>query len=186
MIAEVIAAVIVGVFALGLVLEPLIRSQGGPQGEVDFLEEADPDDTPRGVALAALKEIEFDRATGKLSDTDYHLLNTQYTARALEATREEERDAANRPARGLSPEISRSPEGIEAIIAAKVQAIRSASTGSNQGMTCPVDGPRPESDAIFCSTCGLRLPTGATCGGCHAPVPVDAHFCEVCGKKLAA
>jgi hypothetical protein len=31
------------------------------------------------MALAALKEIEFDRETGKLSDADYELLKTRYT-----------------------------------------------------------------------------------------------------------
>ena len=36
-------------------------------------------------AYAALKEAEFDRQTGKLSDEDYRLLREKYEARALEA-----------------------------------------------------------------------------------------------------
>ena len=34
-------------------------------------EPEDLEETPKGIALAALREIEFDRATGKLSDEDY-------------------------------------------------------------------------------------------------------------------
>ena len=38
-------------------------------------------------AIDALREIEFDRATGKLSDTDYASLKASYTQRAIEAMR---------------------------------------------------------------------------------------------------
>ena len=48
-------------------------------------EPLDPEETPKGVALAALKEIEFDRETGKLSDVDYEFLKSKYTGQALEA-----------------------------------------------------------------------------------------------------
>lgn len=36
-------------------------------------------------AYAAIKEAEFDRQMGKLTDEDYHLLREKYEARALEA-----------------------------------------------------------------------------------------------------
>src|SRR5439155_18632511 len=51
----------------------------------------DPEDdmSPQTVALRALKEIEFDRATGKLSDADYEQLKAKYTAEALAAMRGE-------------------------------------------------------------------------------------------------
>jgi hypothetical protein len=39
-------------------------------------------------------------------------------------------------------------------------AIRSYRATRRAGGTCPVCGPRPESDAVFCSNCGRRL--GAT------------------------
>ena len=38
-------------------------------------------------AVAALREIEFDRETGKLSDADYAELRTRYTEEALVAMR---------------------------------------------------------------------------------------------------
>jgi hypothetical protein len=36
-------------------------------------------------------------------------------------------------------------------------AVRSYRAARGSGGACPVCGPRPESDAIFCSTCGRRL-----------------------------
>ncbi len=51
---------------------------GGP--ERDTAEVEDP-------AIQALREIEFDRATGKLSDADYETLKASYTRRALASLR---------------------------------------------------------------------------------------------------
>lgn len=181
MIAEIVAALIVGVFALALVLEPLLR--GRRPAEV-MLELPDPEDTPRGMALAALREIEFDRATGKLSDIDYATLKSQYTGIALQAMRaEEQASAENLAASGAG---SGAPGAVEAIIAAKVRALRSAPPSAGEpGTACPTCGPRPESDALFCSTCGNRVPTGSACAGCGASQPPGARFCEACGVRQA-
>jgi hypothetical protein len=101
-----------------------------------------------------LKEIEFDLATGKLSDTDFALLKRKFTAEAVAAINED---------RG---------------VAAAAVAVGSAK------VACPACGPRPESDAIFCSTCGRLLST-SVCAGCgHALVP-GVKFCEDCGRKAA-
>jgi hypothetical protein len=127
-------------------------------------EPVDPEETPKGIALAALKEIEFDRETGKLSEMDYEFLKAKYTSAALEALRLDSEEA--------SGTVS---DGVEAMIAAKVRALRSASamppsdTPANLPATsqvpplasapaCRTCGPRPEPDAVFCSTCGRRLP----------------------------
>ena len=133
MLLEVLAAALVGVAALWLVLQPLLRPQ---RMTAAIIEPLDPEETPRGIALAALKEIDFDRETGKLSDGDYELLRAKYTRVALEALRTE--------AAGVTP------DAIEAMVAARVRKIHSAETQAH----CTTCGPRPESDAIFCSTCG--------------------------------
>ena len=119
-------------FVLRPILHPEIAGSGtGEAGSVDEGEDPDDDLSPRAVALRALKEIEFDRATGKLSDADYHVLHGKYTAEALAALRG---DAG----RGTGDESARP-------IAAST---RPASPVPRP--VCPVDGPRPESDAEFC------------------------------------
>jgi hypothetical protein len=119
-------------------------------------------------AIVALREIEFDRVTGKLSDADYVELKSRYTARALQAMRA--RDAASELASGASPD-----DTIEAAVAAYRERMRS----------CPGCGPRPEPDAVYCSNCGRYLP--GACEGCGASVTQSgATFCASCGRQLAA
>ena len=71
MLAETLAAALVGLLALFVVLRPLIWPA---PPEAPVFEPVEQEETPRGVALLALKEIEFDRETGKLSDEDYRFL----------------------------------------------------------------------------------------------------------------
>lgn len=177
MILEIIAALVVGAFALALVVEPMLRSGRPASSPLDL---PDLEETPRGIALAALREIEFDRETGKLSDTDYTDLKQQYTQAAVHAMR-----AEDRVAEAATPEIpGATPDAVEAIISAKVRALRSVQPGAGT-RACPSCGPRPEADADFCSNCGNRLPTGAVCAGCGAALAPDAKFCESCGSKQA-
>ena len=81
---EVLAAALVGLAAVWLVLQPLVLPG---RARTPVYEPPDPEETPKGVALAALKEIEFDRETGKLSDEDYAFLKGKYTGVALDALR---------------------------------------------------------------------------------------------------
>jgi hypothetical protein len=113
-------------------------------------------------AVIALREIEFDRATGKLSDSDYAELRTRYTERALDAMRQA--DAA--PA---------ADDPVEAVVLAYRARLKA----------CVECGPRPEPDAIYCSNCGRYLP--GLCAGCGATVnEPGAAFCASCGRRLAA
>ena len=170
MLAETLAAALVGLLALYLVLRPLIWP---PPPTSPVFEPVEQEETPRGVALLALKDIEFDRETGKLSDEDYRFLKDKYTARAIEAMRAEEGTNA--------------PDEVEALIAHRVRALRSAAASAPPGApACPTCGPRPEPDAAFCSTCGGRLPAPATCTHCGRVLTADSRFCESCGSRVAA
>jgi hypothetical protein len=56
-------------------------------------------DARRRVALAALKDVEYDRAAGKLDDADYLEIRGRLEIEALEALRAAEQDAP--PAAGI-------------------------------------------------------------------------------------
>ena len=169
---EAVVAALVGLAAVWLVLQPLLHPN---RVSPAVFEPLDLDETPKGIALAALKEIEFDRETGKLSDADYDFLKAEYTAMALDALRKEQ--------------AGRASDDLEAIIAAKVRSLRSASatTPSDTSIpACSTCGPRPEADAVFCSNCGHRLPTSQACGRCGAALVPGSRFCEGCGRPVAA
>lgn len=116
-------------------------------------------------AVVALREIEFDRATGKLSDGDYAELHARYTGRALDAMRQGSGGTA----------ASTGEDAVEAAVLAFKARLKE----------CGDCGPRPEPDAVYCSTCGRYLPGAcASCG--HAITEPAAAFCTVCGQQLAA
>ena len=128
---------------------------------------------PREDAVAALREIEFDRATGKLSDDDYASLRTRYTEMALADMRADDSAAAV-----ASAPVAESADPLDAVEAA-VRRQR------EQLVECATCGPRPELDALYCSDCGRYLPE--RCAGCGAAVAeVGARFCAECGNTLAA
>ncbi len=129
-------------------------------------------------AVAALREIEFDRETGKLSDSDYAELKTRYTREALAELRAADaREAPTAPV--FTPvavlSIDESADPVEA-------AIRRARENQR---SCGVCGPRPEPDATYCSSCGRYLP--GACAKCGTSVDlVGSRFCSGCGDQLAA
>jgi double zinc ribbon protein len=139
--------------AVAFVLYPLLVA-GRPR-----VAEA-PEEIPGSTAVEALREIEFDRQTGKLSDADYASLKASYTERALAELRTE-------------------PEAVPDPVEALVLGFRA------QRRTCTEHGARPESDAAYCSECGRYL--AGACPTCGAAITEPAaRFCAGCGNALAA
>jgi hypothetical protein len=142
-ITEVVAAGLVGALLLWMVAQPMLQPSMTVPEDLDL---PDPEETPRGQALLALKEIEFDRATGKLSDSDYEFLKAKYTTAAL---------AAIEPAReNLQAHClvhgPRAESG--AIFCAECGA--GLVNGTNHCISC---GFAVTSDAVFCPGCGVRV-----------------------------
>lgn len=156
---ELALGTLLAIGALAVVLYPIFagtvftRSRAVP---------APPTGAAEQDAVVALREIEFDRATGKLSDSDYAELHSRYTQRALDAMRG-----------GVSGAGGDDPA--EAAVLAYRARLR----------LCSTCGPRPEPDAIYCSTCGHYLP--GACASCGAVVSESgAAYCTACGRQLAA
>ena len=121
-----------------------------------------PSETAESDAVVALREIEFDRETGKLSDSDYEELRARYMDRALVAMRRNDVRA----------------EGADPVEAA-VLAFRA------RMKECATCGPRLEPDAIYCSNCGRYL--AGSCAHCGSAVEEPASaYCASCGSELAA
>jgi ribosomal protein L40E len=171
---ELIAGVVVALVAVGMVLEPLIsprraRVADSALDETDFVD-IEESESPKIQALLALKEIEFDRATGKLSEDDYAALKAKYAKVALDAI-----DAEDRAEAGGTGDAAE-------------ELIRQAA----QAKICPGCGPRPEADAAFCSECGGKLSApgctakkdGSFCTNCGTGLPEGAKFCGECGTKV--
>jgi hypothetical protein len=175
---ELIAGIVVAFVAVGAVLQPLLTAArpavgARDQGDADVeFEDVEGSASPKVQALLALKEIEFDHATGKLSDTDYEALKAKYSRVALDAIKAEERTPG---------------DDVEDAAEALVRRVASGAVPA-----CPKCGLRPEADAAFCSDCGsaLRAPPPADrwafCESCGVKLSNHAKFCPGCGAKVGA
>lgn len=162
---ELILGILLAAGATYYVLIPILRPPKESANSVAADDEGeDPADDmrPQTVALRALKEIEFDRATGKLSDQDYNSLKAKYTGEALAAMRGEQ-GAGSR-------------EQLKAALRSPLPA-----------PSCPEHGAPSEADAVFCPQCGRRL-GGAPgyCARCGTALDDDARYCNRCGARVAA
>ncbi|HJU66107.1 MAG TPA: zinc ribbon domain-containing protein [Gemmatimonadaceae bacterium] len=151
-----IAGTALAIAALAFVLAPLFLDRQERRASAARADKAS------RQAIDALREVEFDRQTDKLSDADYEALKATYTQQALAAMREED---------SAVPAIA--DEDVEAaILRYRVAA-----------GACPSCGPRPEADAVYCSSCGRYL--AGQCASCGAPVTqAGARYCPACGKTL--
>lgn len=95
--------------------------------------------------LRAIKELDFDRQLGKLSEKDHAAISTKYRLRAIELGRE--LDGGN----ALHPALAAALQG-EATIAG-------AAIGSDlpAGRTCGGCQTTNDTDARFCKSCGGKL-----------------------------
>jgi double zinc ribbon protein len=153
---ELVGSLLLAAAVLWLVLGP---ASGGSEPEPEFEEPLPLEETRRGQALVALNEIEFDHATGKLSDDDFALLSRKHGRQALAL---------------LGTPVSDQAEAL-------VSQFLEIAPGRP---ACPDCGPRPESDAAYCSGCGRSL-KAVQCPGCSAPLQAGAKFCAECGRPAA-
>jgi len=108
------------------------------------------------LALRAIKELEFDRAMGKLSDEDFKEMSGRLRAKAARLVRQLDAGAGYR-------------EQIERDLARKLadRDVRSAKASAERD------------DARSAKALAERV-----CGSCSATNDADARFCKNCGAKL--
>ncbi len=92
-----ISAVALALLVSAWVTHPMIFRRWGALGDITAADVVDRE-TRKRVALAALKDVEYDRAAGKLDDADYREMRGRLEAEALDAVRAVGRDVAAAPA----------------------------------------------------------------------------------------
>jgi hypothetical protein len=156
---------LMAVFAAAAVVLPFVRGESGENADdaeshlEELLERKD-------VIYGALKELDFDRTAGKLSDPDFLRLEAQYRERAIGVLQEidalvETRDSeADLSEAGLS-------EALEREILALRKAVRVEDPSPETAPDARDDPPEPR----FCRDCGV-------------PVNSTDKFCSSCGTPL--
>lgn len=83
MTAGTVVALLLAAVAAAFVLAPLFRKHGAvEERRAAALSEEEDLTSQRTMAIAALRDLEDDRATGKIGDKDYDELKARLTARA--------------------------------------------------------------------------------------------------------
>lgn len=170
--------VLLALLAVFAVVFPILRppKEAGPSILFDEPED-DPLEHRKALALAALKEIEFDRETGKLSDADYQAMLARYTREAVEALKATDAPAeeaapaggaveqepaavgsngaggnghAPQPAAGAAGAVGGTEDAVERLIA----EARQAGKGKTYCVNC---GAQLEGSGRFCVECGTRV-----------------------------
>lgn len=113
---------------------------------------------------AAISDLDFEKAAGKVSDADYDRARDDYLAQVAEVM-----------------------AGIDALAAEKRAADKTAKeedkAAKNAGRRCPSCGAASPLEAKFCVHCGE--PLAARCAACGHELPEGARFCPGCGEKIA-
>lgn len=145
----------------------------------------------RDALYAAIKELEQDLASDKISEADYGLMRTKLTHEAAqvlklidEQTRKTEESIEQELDGLLAQYRSEVSSKVDQSVRKKArQEIKAASTEA-EGVHCPschnVVGPND----VFCSQCGTSLQS--RCPQCQVSVLPNDRFCPQCGTTLLA
>lgn len=116
------------------------------------------------AVLRALKDLEYERSVGKISEEDYVELSARY------------REQAKLLLRTLDAELAPTRQRVERLLEKRL-----ARAGA-PGKTEPE--PAPAADAEVDEAPARTGPT-RRCGDCSVRNELDAQFCKACGKPLA-
>jgi len=150
--------------------------------------------------LRALKDLEYEKSVGKISEEDYQELSARYRAEAKRLLQLLEQ--AQEPARQRVDELVRKrlvQEGLVEPGAARkpkkkkpAKALESpAAANSTDGPTAP-ESSEPDASAVEAAPVAVskaEKPAAAPtrrCGSCEARNDLDARFCKRCGEPLSA
>jgi hypothetical protein len=129
-----------------------LEALAGQTHEVDQLGEQ------KRRVLRALKDLEGERALGKIDDADYESIAMQYRLEAKALMREMDRNGAPSLAeaeRVAAAYLASKGLGPAANGVAKVDAARSS--GTRERLACPDCETSNEPDAAFCKKCGSAM-----------------------------
>lgn len=149
MTAMYVLGAILVVLVIGVMVAPLFREEG-PATELETL----PPRERREAALEAVRDLQFEHDTGKMSDEEFHRLRTHFGRMVLAAEEELEDAGASVPDEG--------GEARAAVAAAREEA-SSGEGGPAPGEEaavpdCPECGAGLETPVRFCPECGARQP----------------------------
>jgi hypothetical protein len=156
LVAAVGSGAYVGYAAYAMLL-PLVASRSVDRMEMVGGRTRAALDREKTLLLRSIKELEFDRAMGKVSDADFHDMGTRLRARTKRLMQQ------------LDVEGTGYRDRIEQELAARLAESEAPRPAKPARRACARCGTRNEPDAKFCKGCGASLS-----GGLAEPSPSPA------------
>jgi hypothetical protein len=156
-VAVTIATAALAAAAVARTLSPLVSPEMGEQTEMVGGRTRAAFEREKMLVLRSIKEAEFDRAMGKISDADFHEVATRLRSRAAGLIRQLEGDASGYRAlieRELATRVGPAQARAVPASASPSAAIARAATPPGR---CPGCQTANDADARFCKSCGARL-----------------------------
>lgn len=125
----------------------------------------------KALVLRSIKELEFDKAMGKVAEEDFANISKRLRARAVALMQELDlAAAAPPPAPEAAPGRKTRPDGAPSPRSDGAPGLRPSTSA---GRPEPVEGQtrRPDAPAAFCGQCGT-------------PADAGQRFCKACGARL--
>jgi len=151
-VGAAIATVAWAAAAAARTVAPLVTPDAGEQTEMVAGRTRAALEREKMLVLRSIKEVEFDRAMGKISDADFHEMAGRLRARAAGLLRQLDADSTGYRAlieRELATRVGRAPEPHPDSAAPPPPR---AAAG-----TCAACGTSNDADARFCKSCGARI-----------------------------
>jgi len=166
---SILLGLALAIVVLPFVLEPFTRRGRGQRPSQAVA--GDPAALSKSAALVAVRDLDFDFQTGKVTEADYRPLRQQLLLTAAEAAQRE------RPTR---PRAHHQADG-DSEIEAAVQAARQSGQPAAE-RACAACGHAAAAADKFCGRCGAAF--DQVCLVCQAPVQSSDFFCAHCGARI--
>jgi len=156
-VAVAIATVALAAGGVARTLAPLVSPEIGEQTEMVGGRTRAAFEREKMLVLRSIKEAEFDRAMGKISDADFHEVVTRLRSRAAGLIRQLEGDGSGYRVlieRELAVRVGAPPVRVTSGSGAPSGATAKAATPPGQ---CPRCQMANDADARFCKSCGERI-----------------------------
>ena len=141
-----LGAVLVAAAVVLYVVQPVFSGEKAPLASLD--EEFTEAEARRHLSLVALRDVEYDFATGKIDERDYRRLRDELAREALDALHEVRR----------SREQTESPPTAQDTLADDLeQEIAAYRAALRAGTLCDHCGSANAEVALFCAACGRPL-----------------------------
>jgi predicted nucleic acid-binding Zn ribbon protein len=156
-----ITSILIGLFLFGVALffvSAPFRQKG--QGSETGTSNNKLQDGGREATLSALRDLDFDFKTGKVSEEDYQPLRAQLLAEAARYLESEEKEE----------------QQLE-------ELIRARRAGQQGALKCEHCDAPIQADQRFCARCGAAV-ENALCPSCGKKIQTGDLFCSSCGSKI--